>query len=110
MKKISLLPGTTTLVLLGCLALFNSGCGKKEVPPGTSSQPGSATAVVPAEKTSFAEVTSQLDPGGNFFLYLGTAQWLDHLSTKVENYRQTSPVCPISLRTTPPTSTRPLTS
>jgi hypothetical protein len=88
MKKTSLLPGSTTLVLLGCLALFNSGCGKKETPSGAASQPGSAPAVVSVEKTSFAEVTSQLDPGGNFYLYLGTAQWLEHLSTKVEGYRQ----------------------
>jgi hypothetical protein len=38
-------------------------------------------------KTSFTEVTSQLDPGGDFYLYLGTAQWLDHLSTKIEGWR-----------------------
>jgi hypothetical protein len=87
MKKTSLLPGATTLVLLGGLVLFNSGCGKKEAPSGASSQPGSAPAVVSAEKTSFAEVTSQLDPGGNFFLYLGTAQWLEHLSSKVESWQ-----------------------
>jgi len=88
MKKTSMLPGATTLVLLGCLALFDSGCGKKETPSGASSQPGTAPAVVSVEKTSFAEVTTQLDPGGNFYLYLGTAQWLEHLSSKVENYRQ----------------------
>ena len=70
MEKKTLLPGATTLLLLGCVALFNSGCGKKEAPSG------SAPAVVPVEKTSFAEVTSQLDPGGNLYLYLGTAQWL----------------------------------
>ena len=46
-------------------------------------------AVVSVEKTSFAEVTSQLDPGGNFYLYLGTAQWLDGLSAKVGAWRQT---------------------
>lgn len=39
-------------------------------------------------KTSFNEVTSQLDPGGDFYMYLGTAQWLAHLSTKVEGWRQ----------------------
>jgi competence protein ComGC len=43
---------------------------------------------VSVSKTSFAEVTAQLDPGGNFFLYLGTAQWLEHLSTKAETWRQ----------------------
>jgi hypothetical protein len=45
-------------------------------------------AMVSAEKTSFTEVTSQLDPGGNFYLYLSTAQWLEHLSTKSESWRQ----------------------
>ncbi len=39
------------------------------------------------EKTSFKEVTSQLDPGGDFYLYLGTAQWLAHLSSKVDGLR-----------------------
>ena len=53
-----------------------------------------STVITPAQtpaptiaKTSYAEVTSQLDPGGNFYLYLGTAQWLDHLSTKLEGWR-----------------------
>jgi len=47
-----------------------------------------APAIVSADKTSFTEVTSQLDPGGNFFLYLGTAQWLQNLSTRTESWRQ----------------------
>jgi hypothetical protein len=41
----------------------------------------------PVAKTSFTEVTSQLDPGGDFYLYLGTAQWLEHLSANVEGWR-----------------------
>lgn len=45
-------------------------------------------AIVSADKTSFAEVTSQLDPGGNFYLYLGTAQWLERLSKRTEGWRQ----------------------
>jgi len=45
-------------------------------------------------KTSFTEVTSQLDPGGNFYLYLGTAQWLDGLSAKVGHWRQTFTAMP----------------
>ena len=44
--------------------------------------------MVSVEKTSFSEVTSQLDPGGNFYLYLGTAQWLDNLSDKLGAWRQ----------------------
>ena len=50
--------------------------------------PGKPSPAVPVEKTSFTEVTSQLDPGGNFYLYLGTAQWLDGLDTKVGAWRQ----------------------
>jgi hypothetical protein len=39
-------------------------------------------------KTSFQEVTSQLDPGGSLFLYLSTAQWLAGLSTNISQFRQ----------------------
>ena len=56
-------------------------------PLRSGAQPAPAT--VSASKTSFAEVTAQLDPGGNFFLYLGTAQWLEHLSANVEKWRHT---------------------
>jgi len=58
--------------------------------PSSKAQPAPQTpAITSASKTSFAEVTAQLDPGGNFFLYLGTAQWLEHLSGKVEGWRHT---------------------
>ncbi len=53
-----------------------------------------AAKMVSAEKTSFSEVTAQLDPGGNFYIYLGTAQWLDGLSAKVSNLRQTFAAMP----------------
>jgi hypothetical protein len=82
MKKNSLLLGAATAVLLAGIAAFNFGCGKPAAPmPKTGTSPASAT------RTSFAEVTAQLDPGGNFYLYLGTAQWLEHLSAKVESWR-----------------------
>ena len=74
------------LVLAGVLAIFNSGCGKKNAP--TAGKDANGAPVVSVGKTSFTEVTSQLDPGGNFYLYLGTAQWLDNLSTKVGSLRQ----------------------
>jgi hypothetical protein len=45
-------------------------------------------ALVPVEKTSFTEVTSQLDPGGNFYLYLSTARWLENLSRQTRTWRQ----------------------
>jgi len=94
MNKKHLFLGTATLVLLGGLAGFNFGCGKNEVPPAVPTSSAAAPAFVSAEKTSFAEVTGQLDPGGNFFLYLGTAQWLEHLSTKVETWRTTVAAMP----------------
>jgi hypothetical protein len=90
MKKNHLLLCLPTLVLIGVLATLNYGCGKKPASfAGENANGESKTpAVVSAEKTSFTEVTSQLDPGGNFYLYLGTAQWLDGLSAKVSNWRQ----------------------
>lgn len=102
MKKIQL---ASFLILIGLMAALNFGCKKKEAPstgqnptPGeqksATSEPQSANggqtspAIVSAEKTSFNEVTSQLDPGGNFYLYLGTAQWLDGLSAKISRWQQ----------------------
>jgi len=91
MKTNRLFLCTSALVLLVLLAALNYGCGKKETPPAGQKPGGEAKvpAVVSAEKTSFNEVTSQLDPGGNFYLYLGTAQWLDGLSARVERWQQT---------------------
>ncbi len=88
-------PIAVTLALIGLMAALNNGCQKKET-PGTPSAGGEPKkpAIVSAEKTSFTEVTSQLDPGGNFYLYLGTAQWLDGLSTKISNWRQTFTAMP----------------
>ena len=90
MKKNHLFLCAPPLVLLVLLATLNYGCGKKESPSAPPPKPATAQtapAFVSAEKTSFTEVTSQLDPGGNFFLYLGTAQWLEHLSGRVEAWR-----------------------
>src|SRR5690242_10299895 len=77
-----------SFVLLGFVAL--TGCQKKEEPraeqkAGTPTTPAAPAkpAIVSAEKNSFKEVTSQLDPGGNLYLYLSTEQWLEGLSSKV---------------------------
>ena len=76
-----------------CLAL--TGCNKSE-PQGTQAKEGATkaggqgevkTGPVSAEKTSFKEVTAQLDPGGNLYLYLGTEQWLAALSEKAGKFR-----------------------
>ncbi len=84
------------LVVLVLLAALNYGCGKKETTP-TGQKPGGGSgtpAVVSVKKTSFNEVTAQLDPGGDFYLYLGTAQWLDGLAVKVGHWRQTFSAMP----------------
>src|SRR5579862_9870871 len=84
MNKKQLFLFAPALILAGILVTLNYGCGKKPAPGA-----GSGSPVVSVEKTSFTEVTSQLDPGGNFYLYLGTAQWLDGLSARVSAWRQT---------------------
>jgi hypothetical protein len=85
-----------SLALLAFVSL--AGCQKKDEPQTEQKTTGStapaasaATAkagTVSAEKNSFQEVTSQLDPGGNVYLYLGTEQWLENLSGKVSNFRE----------------------
>jgi hypothetical protein len=86
MKKTPLFLGAPMLALTGALVLANFGCEKK---PAENQPPASTPKVVSVTKTSFNEVTAQLDPGGNFYMYLGTAQWLDSLSIKVNGWRQT---------------------
>jgi hypothetical protein len=71
---------------MGLIAALLAGCGKNSSQTETPGAPGAAT-VTSAEKNSFAEVTSHLDTGGNLYLYLGTAQWLDGLSTKAGSWR-----------------------
>jgi hypothetical protein len=56
------------------------GCGKK----GKEEAP----AIVSASKNSFQEVTAQLNSGGNFYLYLGTEQWMKEFSNVVERLHQ----------------------
>jgi len=41
-----------------------------------------------AEKTSFQEITSQLDPDGNLFAYFGTEQWISGASQQVSSWRE----------------------
>src|SRR5437867_9728691 len=66
--------------------LAGNGCGSKETKTSAPALPTKAT-VVSAEKTSFHEVTSQLDPGGSLYGYLSTSQWLEGLSGRVNGWR-----------------------
>src|SRR5207249_9411247 len=71
------------------LAIAGNGCGRKEPQEalrGALSPPAKPT-VVSAEKTSFDEVTAQLDPGGSLYGYLSTSQWLEGLSDRVNGWR-----------------------
>jgi len=72
----------------GLILALLAGCGKNASQTEIPGAPP-ATAVVAAEKNSFTEVTSHLDTGGNLYLYLGTAQWLDGLSAKAGAWRGT---------------------
>jgi len=80
-------------LLLVSLLLSIVACNKKEAPPegaAPSTQPAAPLApsgFTPARQTSFGEVTSQLDAGGNLFVYLSTDQWLAGLSTNVSQLR-----------------------
>lgn len=79
--KPNLLSQAFIFALVGLAVATAAGCSKNQ----TAQKPP----VVSVQKTSFDEVTSQLDPGGNFYMYLGTAQWLGNLSAKTEHLRQT---------------------
>jgi hypothetical protein len=70
-----------TLSALVCL----TGCKPEQAPP--PSQPAKPTAAASAEKTSFAQVTSQLDPGGSLYVYMSTEQCLAGLSGKAAAWR-----------------------
>src|SRR4051794_11472939 len=70
-------------ILLVAIVLAFAGCDKKEPSAASRVNP----TVKPARQTSFAEVTSQLDPDGSVYVYLATDQWLRGLSTNVAQFR-----------------------
>lgn len=77
------------VVPLGICLLALGGCGKVETPTQAPLAPApAASGGSPVQKSatpnSFDEVTAQLDPGGDFYLYLSTAQWLGKLSKGVD--------------------------
>jgi hypothetical protein len=72
-------------VIIGVGLLALAGCGKVETPAPEAAAPPAPTPPKPATPNSFDEVTAQLDPGGDFYLYLNMAQWLAKLSDGVDS-------------------------
>jgi hypothetical protein len=79
---------TKISLLFACVAgVFLAGCDSK--PSGSTSGGGTTTPpVTPARQTSFAAVTSHLDPGGTVYGYLSTDQWLAGLSTNITELKE----------------------
>jgi hypothetical protein len=77
----------TALAGAGFVAAFLAGCGKNTSTTAETTAAPAANVVTPAEKNSFNEVTSHLDAGGNFYMYLGTEQILNGLSGKMASWR-----------------------
>jgi hypothetical protein len=71
---------------LAAVLVFLAGCKQNQetAPPASASagQPAKP-AIVSAEKNSFAEVTTKLDPGGRLYLYLSTEQIVSGLSNRL---------------------------
>ena len=70
------------LTLAGLTFVLVEGCKPKGAAPANVKPLG----IDSAETTSFKQVTSKLDAGGSFYLYLSTEQWLKDLSGKVEKW------------------------
>jgi hypothetical protein len=84
MKRLCLLRLALALTLLALIPA--TGCKKEPAPAAEPKRP-TPTAAPSAERTSFAQVTSQLDPGGSLYLYLSTEQWLAGISGKIATWR-----------------------
>lgn len=86
MKKLLDLPGSASRLFCVIVALaVAGGCARKE----TAAPPAGGTSTTKsAEPTSFDEVTSRLDPGGSIYGYLSTEQWLNGLSGRVGDLRE----------------------
>lgn len=82
MKKSCTLAVVLTVAAL--TLIWVSGCKKQTTAVGSGSESGK---IVSAEPTSFKEVTSKLDPGGSFYMYLSTEQALQNLSGKIGTWR-----------------------
>jgi len=87
---LSLIAIITVITLVGCKKDEKAAQTASSTPPGAESQTGIASAppFASGRKTSFQEVTAQLDPGGSLFFYLSTDQWLAGLSTNIAQIQQ----------------------
>ncbi len=83
-------PRKFAVISIGLGLLAVAGCEKAENPapeagaPAAPAAPAASAAPKPATPNSFDDVTAQLDPGGNLYFYLSTAQWLGKLSEGVD--------------------------
>lgn len=103
MKTISL--PLSALVLSLTLTSCNRAPQNGEPAAPKPSQPRSASGSIPTKppfeggrKTTFQEVTSDLDPGGSLFLYLATDQWLARLSEKLSQIQEVVKALPNQAR------------
>ena len=70
------------------LATLLMSCGKKDTTADSALKGGGRSTPASVQTNSFNQVASMLDPGGNFYLYMGTEQFLSGLSSKVSDFRQ----------------------
>ena len=75
---------TVALTLIVTLGACQKGDTSATAPAAPEAAPTATPAPSPATPNSFAEVTAQLDPGGELYLYLSTEQWLAGLSHGVD--------------------------
>jgi hypothetical protein len=71
---------------LAAALVFLAGCKQNQETPTSASASAAKPAkpaIVSAEKTSFAEITSKLDPGGRLFAYVSTEQIVSDLSNRL---------------------------
>jgi hypothetical protein len=84
---------STFILLVTCSLALLTSCKQNQTSPeqpSSSANPSrpAVGANQSAEKNSFQEVTSHLDPGGSLYLYFSTEQLLAGLSIKVSNFRE----------------------
>lgn len=72
------------LISLGLSLLALCGCEQTPTPPAASPTPSPTPSSASVTPNSFSEVTAQLDPGGDLYFYLSTAQWTSKISKGID--------------------------